>query len=293
MEDQSLSSILRTLNFANMTKPEMSIVDIIDILIVAYIVYKIITWVKETRAWTLFKGIVVIFLLYAVATMLQLNTIHWLLSKTISVGIIAFVILFQPEMRKALEQLGNGRMIKGLFKFESQDMDSKFEEQVIEEVVTAAEKMGSVKTGALILIERLVPLGDHIRTGIQIDGIVTSQLLINIFEHNTPLHDGAVVIKNVRVAAAACFLPLTDNKVSMELGTRHRAAIGASEVSDADIVVVSEETGYISLARGGTLYRNITPDELRKMLTTSKMETTGVRKKIIQWKGRRSDDEQK
>ena len=183
MEDQSLSSILRTLNFANMTKPEMSIVDIIDILIVAYIVYKIITWVKETRAWTLFKGIVVIFLLYAVATMLQLNTIHWLLSKTISVGIIAFVILFQPEMRKALEQLGNGRMIKGLFKFESQDMDRKFEEQIIEEVVTAAEKMGSVKTGALILIERLVPLGDHIRTGIQIDGIVTSQLLINIFEH--------------------------------------------------------------------------------------------------------------
>ena len=179
-----------------------------------------------------------------------------------------------------------------MFKFELQDEEDEDDIKTIEEIVTAAKKMASVKTGALILLERDVPLGDHIRTGIPVDGLVTSQLLINIFEHNTPLHDGAVVIKNNRVAAAACFLPLTENKVSMELGTRHRAAIGASEVSDADIVVVSEETGYISLARGGVIYRNITPDELRRMLSARKKDSANMKKKIMRWKGRRSDDDQ-
>lgn len=293
MDGDILSSLLRGWSYASMTRPEMGVLDIIDILIVAYIVYKIIEWVKETRAWTLFKGVVVIFLLYAIASLLQLNTIHWILSKTISVGIIAFVVLFQPELRKALEQLGNGKMMRGIFKFESQDNEDINDTKMIDEIVTAAEKMSKVRTGALILIERQVPLGDHIRTGIPIDALVTSQLLINIFEHNTPLHDGAVVIRNGRVAAAACFLPLTENKVSMELGTRHRAAIGASEVSDANIVVVSEETGYISLARGGILYRNITPDELKNMLTLSKSDNNSVRKKIMRWKGRRSDDDKK
>ncbi|MEA4971743.1 MAG: diadenylate cyclase CdaA [Candidatus Metalachnospira sp.] len=291
MDGQSLSSLLRGWNYTSMARPEMGVLDIIDILIVAYIVYKIIEWVKETRAWILFKGVVVIFLLYAIASLLQLNTIHWILSKTISVGIIAFVVLFQPELRKALEQLGNGKMIRGVFKFESQDSEDINDAKIVDEIVTAAEKMGSVRTGALVLIEKQVPLGDHIRTGIPIDAIVTSQLLINIFEHNTPLHDGAVVIRNGRVAAAACFLPLTENKVSMELGTRHRAAIGASEVSDANIIVVSEETGYISLARGGILYRNITPDELKNMLTLSKSDNNSVKKKIMRWKGRRSDDD--
>ena len=287
MNADSLSSLFGGWNYGSTSRPQMGALDLIDILIVAYIVYKIIEWVKETRAWTLFKGVVVIFLLYAVASLLQLNTIHWILSKTISVEIIAFVVLFQPE----LEQLGNGRMIRGVFKFESQDSEDINDTKMIDEIVVAAEKMGRVKTGALILIERQVPLGDHIRTGIPIDAIVSSQLLINIFEHNTPLHDGAVVIRNGRVAAAACFLPLTDNKVSMELGTRHRAAIGASEVSDADIVVVSEETGYISLARGGVLYRNVTPDELKKMLTLSKSDSNTVRKKIMRWKGRRTHND--
>ncbi|MBS7220987.1 MAG: diadenylate cyclase CdaA [Clostridiales bacterium] len=274
-----------------MVRPEIGILDLLDILMVAFIVYKILNWVKETRAWTLFKGLVVFFVFYAFATLLQLNTIHWILSKTLSVGIIAFVILFQPELRKALEQLGNGKIIRNMFKFEIQDEEDGDDVKTIDEIVTAAKKMASVKTGALILVERDVPLGDHIRTGIPVDGLVTSQLLINIFEHNTPLHDGAVVIKNNRVAAAACFLPLTENKVSMELGTRHRAAIGASEVSDADIIVVSEETGYISLARSGVIYRNITPDELKRMLNARKKESAHVKKKIMRWKGRRSDDE--
>lgn len=291
MVGQNLTSLFRGVDFSTMVRPEIGILDLLDILMVAFIVYKILNWVKETRAWTLFKGLVVFFVFYAFATLLQLNTIHWILSKTLSVGIIAFVILFQPELRKALEQLGNGKIIRNMFKFEIQDEEDEDDVKTIDEIVTAAKKMASVKTGALILLERDVPLGDHIRTGIPVDGLVTSQLLINIFEHNTPLHDGAVVIKNNRVAAAACFLPLTENKVSMELGTRHRAAIGASEVSDADIIVVSEETGYISLARSGVIYRNITPDELKRMLNARKKESAHVKKKIMRWKGRRSDDE--
>ena len=291
MVGQNLTSLFRGVDFSTMVRPEIGILDLLDILMVAFIVYKILNWVKEIRAWTLFKGLVVFFVFYAFATLLQLNTIHWILSKTLSVGIIAFVILFQPELRKALEQLGNGKIIRNMFKFEIQDEEDEDDVKTIDEIVTAAKKMASVKTGALILVERDVPLGDHIRTGIPVDGLVTSQLLINIFEHNTPLHDGAVVIKNNRVAAAACFLPLTENKVSMELGTRHRAAIGASEVSDADIIVVSEETGYISLARSGVIYRNITPDELKRMLNARKKESAHVKKKIMRWKGRRSDDE--
>ncbi len=288
-----LRSIFRGADFTTMVRPEIGILDIIDILLVAYIVYKIIGWVKETRAWTLFKGVVVFFIFYAVVTLLQLNTMHWILSETISVGIIAFVILFQPELRKVLEQLGNGRFMRNLFRFESVSGGYEDDANVVNEIVVAAQRMASVKTGALMLIERKVPLGDHVRTGIPVDAIVSSQLLINIFEHNTPLHDGAVIIRNNRVAAAACFLPLTENKVSMELGTRHRAAIGASEVSDADIIVVSEETGYISLARSGVIYRNITPEELRKMITIAPKESTPMKKKIMWWKGRRSDDENK
>ena len=198
-----ITSLFRGVDFTTMVRPEVGILDLIDILIVAYIVYKIIGWVKETRAWTLFKGVVVFFIFYAVVTLLQLNTIHWILSETISVGIIAFVILFQPELRKVLEQLGNGKFIRNIFKFEFQDEDADEDAVVVEEIVTAAKKMASVKTGALILLERKVPLGDHIRTGIPVDAIVSSQLLINIFEHNTPLHDGAVIISNNRVAAAA------------------------------------------------------------------------------------------
>lgn len=292
MGGQSLTNIFRGADLTSMVRPEIGILDLVDILIVAYIVYKIIGWVKETRAWTLFKGVAVFFLLYAFASLFQLNTIHWILSETISVGIIAFVILFQPELRKVLEQLGNGKFMRNIFRFENDGGVDGDDARTIEEIVTACKKMAGVKTGALILVEREVPLGDHVRTGIPVDAIVTSQLLINIFEHNTPLHDGAVIIRDNRVAAAACFLPLTENKVSMELGTRHRAAIGASEVSDADIVVVSEETGYISLARGGVIYRNITPDELRKMLLAARNEGVNVKKKIMWLKGRRSDNEQ-
>ena len=292
MSVQDITSLFNGSGFTTITMPEIGIVDIIDIFLVAFIVYKVIDWVQETRAWTLFKGVFVFFIFYVLASVFQINTIHWILSRTLSVGIIAVIILFQPELRKALEQLGNGKIFSSVFKFESPVTSAEEDERIVDEIVKAARKMSSTRTGALILIERKVPLGDHVRTGIIVDAAVSHQLLINIFEHNTPLHDGAVIIRNGRVAAATCFLPLTENRVSMELGTRHRAAIGASEVSDADIVVVSEEAGFISLSRGGVLYRNLAPDELRKMLSVSREEGQGVRRKILKWKERRFDDEQ-
>lgn len=282
-------SIFDSLGITEFARPSLGITDILDILLVAYIIYKIIFWIKETRAWVLFKGILVIFALAAVATLLKLNTILWILSNTISVGIIAVIVVFQPELRKALEQLGKGKFFS-YFTRGTDETDDKATQRTVDEIVKAADKMGSVKTGALILIEQEVPLGDLERTGIPIDAIVSSQLLINIFEHNTPLHDGAVIVRRNRVAAATCFLPLTDsNEISMELGTRHRAAIGASEVSDAYVIVVSEETGAISLARGGVLYRDLTPEQLRGMLSQSRRD--GGKKTLATiWKGRQDKE---
>ena len=275
--------IFGNLSMTEFARPSIGITDILDILIVAYILYKIIFWIKETRAWALFKGILVIMALAAVATLLKLNTIIWILSNTLSVGIIAAIVVFQPELRKALEQLGKGQFFSYFIRAAEQDTD-KANSRTVDEIVKAADKMSAVKTGALILVEQEVPLGDFERTGIPIDAIISSQLLINIFEHNTPLHDGAVIIRRNRVAAATCFLPLTDsNEVSMELGTRHRAAIGASEVSDAYVIVVSEETGAISLARGGVLYRELTSEQLRGMLSQPLRDE---KRKLSIWKGR-------
>lgn len=286
-----INETLANFSFTSAYMPSVGIRDILDIIIVAFVIYKIIFWIKETRAWTLFKGIIVILVFTAAAVALQLNTIVWILSNAVSVGIIAVIVVFQPELRRALEQLGNGGYLSKLIKF---DMIRGSEEtegvtkKTIDEILKALDKMSQARTGALILIERGVPLGDHERTGIPIDAVVTSQLLINIFEHNTPLHDGAVIIKNNRVAAATCFLPLTESKdVSMELGTRHRAAIGASEVSDADVLVVSEETGGISLARNGVLYRNLSTEALGKMLMGGDEQS---RRKKAFWKGRRNDE---
>ena len=269
---ETFKGLFGSLGITEFARPSLGITDVLDILLVAYIIYKLIFWIKETRAWVLFKGILVIFALAAVATLLKLNTILFILSNTISVGIIAVIVVFQPELRKALEQLGKGKFIN-YFVRNNEEADDKASQRTVDEIVKAAAKMGAVKTGALILIEQEVPLGDLERTGIPIDAIVSSQLLINIFEHNPPLHEGAVIVRHPRVAAATCFLPLTDsNEISMELGTRHRAAIGASEVSDAYVIVVSEETGAISLARGGVLYRDLTTDQLRSMISQPQKE---------------------
>ncbi len=284
-----IKSFFGDLGITNFMRPTVGFFDVLDILIVAYLIYKIVFWIKETRAWALFKGILVIFAFAAVSALLHLNTIMWILTNTISVGIIAVIVVFQPELRKALEELGKGKaffFFSSLGKMDSDGNNEKIATRTIDEILKAADKMAAVKTGALILLEQDVPLGDLERTGIPIDAIVSSQLLINIFEHNTPLHDGAVIIRNNRVAAATCFLPLTEsNDISMELGTRHRAAIGASEVSDAYVLVVSEETGAISMAQGGTLYRDVTTDSLRKMLSGS---TKSTKRKLVLWKGRQT-----
>jgi len=272
----TLKSFLGNLGVTGFVRPSIGFSDILDILIVAYIIYKIIFWIKETRAWVLFKGILVILALAAVATILQLNTILWILSNTISVGIIAVIVVFQPELRK-------GQFFSYFIRTEEEE-NQKASTRTVDEIIKAVDKMGAAKTGALILIEQEVPLGDLERTGVPIDAVISSSILINIFEHNTPLHDGAVIIRRNRVAAATCFLPLTDsNDISMELGTRHRAAIGASEVSDAYVIVVSEETGSVSLARGGVLYRDLTTDQLRAMLSQTKKVG---KKKLSFWKGR-------
>ncbi|MCI1958081.1 MAG: diadenylate cyclase CdaA [Clostridia bacterium] len=288
--DFFLRGLFSNFRYTDIIIPSIGIRDILDILIVAYIIYKIFCLMKETRAWTLFKGIAVICVFAIACMILNLNTMVWILSNTLSVGIMALIVVFQPELRKALEQLGKGKHFTDFFSLGENQHIGNFSEKTMEEIIKASEKMSAARTGALMLIEREVPLGDFERTGIPIDAVVTNQLLINIFEHNTPLHDGAVIIKNNRVAAATCFLPLTEsNDISMELGTRHRAGIGASEVSDAYAVIVSEETGAISLASNGVLYRNLSTETLRSML--SQGSTVGRIKKRFFLRRHRGKDE--
>ena len=241
-----------------------SFVDIVEILIISFLFYHILLWIKNTRAWNLFKGIIVILLFVLVAAIFQMNTILWLAENTLSVGLTALVIIFQPELRKALENLGGKNVLGKLFDFGKVE-ENKFSDHTIDELIKACYAMGKVKTGALIVIEDEILLNEYVRTGIDIDAIISSQLLINIFEKNTPLHDGAIIVRNDRIVAATCYLPLSDNmELSKDLGTRHRAAVGMSEVSDAMIVVVSEETGGVSVAQGGILSRNLTESELRE-----------------------------
>lgn len=271
--------------------PKINISDIIEIIIIAFVIYQIINWFKTTRAWTLFKGILVLLIFMAIAGIFQFNTILWILQKTINIGIIAVIILFQPEFRRALEQLGRKTLVSSVFGFvEQKDKKDWLTEKTINEIVKAVFEMAKVKTGALIVLQRDVALGEYERTGLTIDAVVTSQLLINIFEHNTPLHDGAVIIKNNRVASATCYLPLTDNlDINKELGTRHRAAIGISEVSDSVTIIVSEETGAVSLATGGQIKRNLDAERLKKqLLSIKKRPADGKRFKI--WKGRKQNE---
>ncbi len=263
--------------------------NIIEILLLSFLIYKILCWVQNTKAWTLLKGGVIILVFYLLASFLRFTTITWIINRMGLIAVIAVLIIFQPELRKALEQLGSKNILTGLFLDEVRSPEG-YTEKTVNEIVRAAYEMGKVKTGALIVIERDVSLQEIEHTGIEIDGIVTSQLLINIFEHNTPLHDGAVVIRGNRITAATCYLPLTDSlTISKDLGTRHRAALGISESTDSMTVVVSEETGRVSLAQGGVLQRISDPEVLRAALTVENGEevTTG-RFKI--WKGRNRNE---
>ena len=249
-------------------KPKIGVTDVIEIIIIAFVLYHIMVWVKNTRAWMLFKGIIVILIFLLIAALFQMNTILWLSGKVVNIAAIALVIIFQPELRNALERLGRKNFLTAFFSFDFQKASTvRFSEKTITEIVKACYEMGKVKTGALIVIERDVMLNEYIRTGISLDSLVSSQLLIHIFEHNTPLHDGAIIVRGDRIVAATCYLPLSDNmELSKELGTRHRAAVGVSEVSDSMTIIVSEETGAVSLAVEGTLYRNIDADFLKSKL---------------------------
>lgn len=254
--------------FDRLELPDVHTTDIVEIIIIAFLIYEAMVWVKKTRARMLFKGILVILVFVLVAAIFQMSTILWIAERTINVALIALVIIFQPELRSALEQLGRKKFITSLFSFDfSESGVEKFSEKTINELVKAAYEMGKVKTGALIVIENEVTLSEYERTGITLDSVVSSQLLINIFEKNTPLHDGAIIVRGDRVISATCYLPLSDNMgMSKELGTRHRAAVGISEVSDSLTIVVSEENGKVSIASGGELYRNVDAEFLRSKL---------------------------
>lgn len=274
-----------------MSLPKFTKSDILEIFIIAFALYHIIIWVKNTKAWVIVKGIIVLLVFCLIASILHFNVILWIFKNAISAIIVAVVIVFQPELRKALEQLGRKNIVASIFQFdEFRDKEDKFSDKVISEIVRATFELAKTKTGALMVIEQDILLTEYERTGIQIDSSISSQLLINIFEHNTPLHDGAVILKDNRIAAATCYLPLSDNMhLSKELGTRHRAGIGISEETDSVTIIVSEETGKVSIAEGGTLIRNINEDYLKAKLQDMQKKTTEV-KGIKLWKGRRGNE---
>lgn len=245
--------------------PIPGLLDILDIAFVAFIFYKVLVWFRRTRAWTLLKGVIVLIVIALLASLLKMNITSWLLQNTMVYGVLALVVIFQPEIRNALEKIGHGSFISWFTAGTMQE--DQIEEKTIDEIIRAMEAMAAVKTGALICVEQDVRLGEYEQTGITVDAVVTSQLLINIFEKNTPLHDGAVIVHDNRVTSATCYLPLSDNmEISKEMGTRHRAALGLSEVSDAIVLIVSEETGAMSVAAGGQLYRNVNESFIRQIL---------------------------
>lgn len=267
--------------------PKIHPTDVIEMIILAFLFYHVVKWVKNTRAWTLVKGLVVIMIFWLLAALFELNVVLWIIKNTISVGIIAIVIIFQPEFRKALEQLGQKNLVRSIITFDdSKDRSEKFSDHTLNEIVRATFELARAKTGALIVMEEDIPLTDFESTGIYIDSLLSSELLINIFEHNTPLHDGAVILRGNRIAAATCYLPLSDNmQLSKDLGTRHRAGIGISEVSDSLTIIVSEETGKVSIAKGGKLVRNVDGDYLRTKLADAQKKTVET-KKLKLWRGR-------
>ena len=272
-------------SIAMLHMPDIGPTEILDIVILCAIIYYILRWIRQTHAWALLKGIVLVVILALSAYLFDLVTVIWLVQNALAMGIIALVILFQPELRKALEQLGRG-MGAGLSGLSAADSRKSLGSHIVDEIVSAVVTMASRKIGALICLERDVALTDISQTGITIDALVSRQLIVNIFSPMSPLHDGALVMSGSRVKAAACILPLSAaGDIDHELGTRHRAAIGISEVSDALIIVVSEETGTISAASNGKLARYLSEKALRELLNAEIAEE--ARRSIIPWKKRR------
>ncbi len=273
-----VNTYLTRLDLPNVT---LTLIDILEILILAWLVYRLLNWIQSSHAWTLLRGIMVIAVALALIYLLQMDTLIYIINQGMSIAIITLVVVFQPELRKVLETLGERELLNHSILFgSSRNYTSRFSDKTLDEIVRASLEMSAERTGALIVIEQNENLREYERTGIEIDALVTSQLLINIFEHNTPLHDGAVIIRNDRVTAATCYLPLSDNKsLSKALGTRHRAGVGVSEATDSLTIIVSEETGGISLAYRGTLQRNVNEMTLRDRLIEAQNKSAAVRRK--------------
>ncbi len=247
--------------------PSIKWTDIVEVLIISVLLYRVLAWIKESKAWSLLKGILFILIFVMAAAIFSMTTILWIAKNVFGVAVTAMVVVFQPELRKALEQLGRRKVLSSIFQFDSRIAGERFSDETINEIARGSFEMGRAKTGALIVIAQNDPLTDYEKTGIMLDSAISSQLLINIFEHNTPLHDGAVIVQGNRIVSATCYLPLSENmELSKELGTRHRAGVGISEVTDSMTIIVSEETGRVSVAYEGKLSRNVDMDELKEML---------------------------
>lgn len=271
--------------------PRIMWTDVVEIIVIAFLLYNVLVWIKNTRAWSLMRGLLIILFFVFIAALLNMTTILWIARNIFSVALVALVIVFQPELRRALEQIGKSNFFGAIFNFETTRVAGElFSDNTITEIVRASYIMGRERTGALIVIENNDNLAEYERTGIVLDSVVSSQLLINIFEHNTPLHDGAVIVRGNRIVSATCYLPLSDNReLSKELGTRHRAGVGISEVTDSMTVIVSEETGRVSVAQGGELFRNIGSEELTRRLEILQNKVVEERK-FIRWKGRSKNE---
>ena len=263
--------------------------DIVEIIIISFLLYHIMAWVKHTKVWVLMKGIIMILVFILFAILFEMNTIIWIVENVLSIAVIAVIVILQPELRRALEELGRKSFISGVMPFEKA-AEERFSDKTVNDLVKASFEMGKVKTGALMVIEQNVLLTEYERTGIEVDALISSQLIINIFEHNTPLHDGAVIIRGNRIVSATCYLPLSDNmEISKELGTRHRAGVGLSEATDALTIIVSEETGNVSVTYEGQLYRNLDANELKEKLHMIQNKDTEEKKRRL-WKGRAKDE---
>ena len=270
-------------NVSNLYIPKPGIVDIVEIAIISFVIYHILIWLRSTRAWFLMKGIVSIMVMFVAAVVLEMNTIIWIAQNVVYIGVIAVIVVLQPELRKALETLGKKNFFKAFLPTElSRGEEGLFSDRTAEEIAKACVEMSKVKTGALIVIAHNDVLTEYENTGIEVDAVVSSQLLINIFEHNTPLHDGAVIVRGNRIGWATCYLPLSDNmQLSKALGTRHRAGVGMSEATDAMTLMVSEETGKISVAYKGELVRNLKAEDIVKHLSKIQNKPTEEKKKRI------------
>ncbi len=284
--EQRISRILQQY-VADVYFPNIRFTDVLEVLILTFLIYYLMIWIKNTKAWMLLRGITVLAVFILVASVFQMHTILFIARNMVTVMATAAIVVFQPELRRALEKLGEKGFVSNIVPFETSKDKARFSQETVDSIVEACYSMGRVKTGALIVVEQAIHLTEYESTGIHMDCIVSKQVLMNIFEHNTPLHDGAIIIRGDRIVSATCYLPLSDNMgLSKDLGTRHRAAVGMSEVSDALIVVVSEETGAISVAQGGRLKRRISKEELRESLLHIQNKKTDSRKWGSLLKGR-------